>query len=77
MDKISIVDPKLMGRGKRMRARDLNAKRVRGADGSFETIYAIDTADPDFQKQFQTVFQLNVARARRGRPRRRPAVAAE
>lgn len=77
MDKITIVDPKLMGRGKRARARDLNAKRVRGVDGKLETVYVIDTADPDFQKQFQTVFQLNVTRARRGRPRRRPAVAAE
>jgi len=77
MDKISIVDPKLMGRGKRVRAKGLNAKRVRGADGKLETIYVIDTADPDFQRQFQTVFQLNVARARRGRIRRRPAVAAE
>lgn len=75
MSKISIVEPGRLLR-QRKPAKDLQSKRVRGADGKLETVYVLDTAAPDFRQQFETVFQLNVTRARRGR-KVLPTVAAE
>jgi len=77
MDKISIVDPKELGRGRRPQAKGVHSKRVRGPDGKRRTVYILDTADTDFREQFETVFQLNVTRARRAQRRQVTAVAAE
>ena len=76
MSQIRIVDPKQLTRPRKP-ARDLHSKRVRGTNGKFETIYVLDTSDADFRQQFETVFQLNVTRARRGRKQRAGVVAAE
>lgn len=76
MSKITIVEPEQLNR-RRKPARNLHSKRVRSSDGRLETVYVLDTADADFRQQFETVFQLNVTRARRGRKPRIGVVAAE
>jgi hypothetical protein len=50
---------------------------VRGADGRLEKRYVLDTANPEFDEQFLTVFRRNVERARRRQGRGKRAVAAE
>lgn len=77
MVKVTIVDPKLMKRGKQTRAKNLPSKQVRSADGRLEKVYVIDTGDPAFRDQFKKVFQLNVTRARRAKRAVGSAVAAK
>lgn len=43
----------------------LSAKRVRNADGRTQTLYTVDLASPGFERQFSTVFQRAVNKARR------------
>ncbi len=76
MSKVTFVKPGSL-EAKDVAAKDIPSRRIRQADGSTETVYMLETTDPDFGAQFQKVFRLNVARARRSRPPRSASVAAE
>jgi hypothetical protein len=77
MDRLVVKDLKPRERNRRAKGAKLVSKRVRGLDGTAETVYVLDTDSPTFEDQFLKVFQLNVTRARREAARRRRAIAAE
>jgi|GEM_PF-7064011 len=76
MVKLVITDLNSKARRDRIQAVKVPTRRRLGADGKPETVYVLNTADPNFSDQFDKVFQLNVRRARRTAPKP-PAIAAE
>jgi hypothetical protein len=76
MDKLIVTDLNTKERRERVDATKVPTRRRRAADGKVETVYVLNTADPNFSDQFEKVFKLNVRRARRTAPKP-TAIAAE
>lgn len=76
MAKLVVTDLNSKKRKDRVHRTKVPSRRVKDDAGRVRTVYVLEAKAPNFGDQFEKLFQMNVTRARRNRPKQ-GVVAAE